>query len=340
MPFEIKRATRRALPIQAAFIGPQNSGKTWGALMFAAGLVPGKDICVIETERGRTQMYSDDPDLLKVMPQGFDVIEVGKPYHPQRIIEAMDALESSGKYSLGLLDSASDPWDGPGGCTDIAEGLKNMWAVPKLWNKRLLNRMVLSDIHWLVTIKAHDKTKIIDKKESASGKTEYISLGVQPVCEKNFFHPFLLAFEFEPETHLAKVRKYHKGFYDLYKTPHLITPTDGELLRKWNEGAQALADPHEQLRARAHSAAEDGVEAYRRFWAMITAQQRVILKTDHEANKALARKVGALSIPTFGSAEEPVEWPDSFDGPECIWNGKHLVRNDNTGNYEHKEAVA
>lgn len=337
MAFQIKKAERRALPLQVAFIGPQNSGKTWGALMFAAGLVPGKKICVIETERGRTQMYADDPDLLKVMPMGFDVIELGKPYHPQRVIEAMETLESSGKYALGLLDSGSDHWDGPGGCTDIAESLKNMWAVPKLWNKRLLNQMTLSDIHWFTTIKAHDKTKIIDKKDSPTGKTEYVSLGVQPVCEKNFFHPFMLAFEFDPDTHLAKVRKYHKGFYGLYKTPHLLTPADGDALRKWNESANPASDPYEQLRARAQDAAEEGVAKYREFFGSLTPVQKKALGSTHEENKRIAEK--ADQIPTFGTVENPVEWPDSFEGPQLIWNGKHLRWNESAGSYNTVEVA-
>lgn len=328
--FEIKKAVRRALPLQIAFIGPTNSGKTLSALLFAAGLAgPKGKVVVIDTERGRASLYADNKRVLAALPNGFDVIELDAPYHPQRFIEAIDTAEKAG-YSVCLIDSSSDAWDGPGGCTDIAEKNKNTWNIPKLWNKRLMMRIALSDMHVISCFKAQEKTKIVDKSKSGTGKQEFIDLGIQPICEKNAFYPQLLAFQADPATHLSTCIKTHDELAEFFKVPHLITPSDGENVRLWNEGAQRL-NPHEQLAKRARAAADDGIEAYKAFWGGLTPEQRVALKADHQANRKIAED--ASSIPTFGSAENPVEWPDSFEGPELMWNGKHLKWNEESGNY-------
>src|SRR4051812_45383110 len=120
MTLQIKKAERRALPLQIAFYGPSSSGKTMSALMFAAGLVNGGKVAVIDTERGRASLYADNKKVLSVLPNGFDVVELDQPYHPKRFIEALNLIENSG-YKACLIDSMSDAWDGPGGCTDIAE---------------------------------------------------------------------------------------------------------------------------------------------------------------------------------------------------------------------------
>lgn len=298
--FEIKKAVRRALPMQIAFYGPSGSGKTFSALLFAAGLAgPSGRVAVIDTERGRASLYADNKKILAALPGGFDVVELDAPYHPRRFIEAIDAVEDA-KYSVCLIDSSSDAWDGPGGCTDIAEENKKMWTQPKLWNKRLMTRIQLSDMHVLCLLKAQEKTKIIDKKDSESGKQEYVSLGVQPICEKNFFYPMLVGFSVDPKTHISTATKCDDNLVSLFGEPHLITKADGERLRAWNQNGKALED-NEQLRKRARSSADEGVEAYRTFWAGITATQRVSLKSLHEECKFEAEKVDQAA------AQQPVE---------------------------------
>jgi hypothetical protein len=325
---EIKKAVRRALPLQIAFVGPTNSGKTLSALLFAAGLAPNAKVCVIDTEHGRASLYADNKRILAAMPQGFDVIELDAPYTPKRFVEAIELAEKSG-YKICLIDSASDSWDGQGGCSDMAEAANNMWNKAKLENKRLMNRIALSDMHIICCLKAHEKTKIVDKAKSTTGKQEYIDLGMQPICEKNFFYPMTLAFMVDAKTHESSVIKMHDDIADKFTKPRLITAQDGAIVAQWNNGAKALAD-NEQLFKRSKDAAHEGESAYRLFFEGITKEQRTSLKSVHEENKKIAK--AASSVPVFGSKENPVEWPDSFDGEECVWNGEHLRRNE-SGNY-------
>jgi hypothetical protein len=294
--FEIKKAVRRALPMQIAFYGPSGSGKTFSALKFAAGLAgPGGKVAVIDTERGRASLYADNKKILADLPNGFDVVELDAPYHPERYIKALDVVEDAG-YRVCLVDSASDSWDGPGGCCDIAEANKNMWTKPKMWNKKFMTRMQLSDMHIICLLKAQEKTKIIDKAKSETGKQEYIDLGVLPICEKGFFYPMLLGFAVDPKTHVSTVVKYQDDLLPLFSTPRLITKADGEMLKRWNDTGSAV-DPNEQIRKRARSAADEGVESYRAFYDGLTLAQKVAIKPIHEELKAAAKRVDLASEP-------------------------------------------
>ena len=286
---EFKRAVRHSLPMQGAFYGPSGSGKTLSALLFASGLSVDGKVGVIDTEKGRASLHADNKKLLAVMPNGFDVIEIGPTYHPKLFIEAMKFTEDQG-YRVCIIDSGSDSWDGPGGCTDIAEDAKGMWNGAKLWNKRMMVTAALSDMHIIWCLKAQDKTKIIDKSKSASGKQEYLDLGMTPIWEKNNFYPMLYAFSVDPKTHESTlVKASADAMWDLFPKPHLIGREDGERLRKWNDTGSAMAEG-EQLRKRARMAADDGIAAYQEFFGGLTPAQRKMLEPVHGELKAAAVK--------------------------------------------------
>jgi len=285
---EIKHAVRRALPLQIGMFGPTGSGKTMSALMFAAGLVqPGEKVCIIDSERGRASLYADNKKVLAAIPGGYDVIELGESYHPKHYVEALDLCEHAG-YKACIIDSESDSWDGPGGCTDIAEADKGRWNKAKLANKRMKTRISLSGMHCISLFKAQEKSKIIDKKKSPSGKEEVVSLGVLPICEKNAFYPMLLGFSIDPLTHLATAVKCHDDLLELFSEPKLLTKQDGERVRLWNESAVPL-HKNEQLFKRARSIAEDGIDAYKAFFAGLPKdQQKALADSIHGELKEVA----------------------------------------------------
>jgi len=294
---EIKHAARKALPLQLAFYGPSGSGKTFSALLFAAGLSRNGKIVVVDTERGRASLYADNKKILAALPGGFDVVELDAPYHPQRYMEAMDLCENAG-YKVCIIDSGSDSWDGPGGCTDIAEASKNTWAKAKLANKRMMTRAALSDMHIIWLLKAQEKTKVLGKDKTDSGKQEYIDLGVLPIWEKNNFYPMLLGFSVDPKTHLSTAVKYHDDLVGFFPEPKLITKEDGARIRIWNDGAKALEDG-EQFRKRARSVAEQGMEAYRALMAEMTVEQkRALGKAWHDENLYVAEQADMAEVKT------------------------------------------
>lgn len=300
------------------------------ALLFAAGLAgPQGKVVVIDTERGRASLYSDNKRVMAALPQGYDVIELDQPYHPHRFVEALDVAEAGG-YKVCLIDSESDSWDGPGGCADITEENKGRWNKAKLANKRMKTRISLSDMHVISLFKAQEKSKIIDKSRSGTGKEEVINLGVLPISEKNSFYPLLLGFSVDPKTHLSEAVKCHDDLAQFFTTPKLITKEDGEKVRLWNEGARAM-EASEQLQKRARLKAEEGLSAYQEFFKGLSAAHRKALAFVHPEFKALAEKVDCerSQVPEFPDFESA---PDSLTvpaGSRIAVGGKVYVAGEN-----------
>lgn len=304
---EIVKAVRRALPMQISMYSPEGGGKTFSALKFAAGLSPDGRVVIVDTEGGRAGLYADNKNIRKVLPNSYETLEMDQPYHPRRFIEAIDLAENAG-YKVCIIDSGSDSWDGVGGCTDIAEKDKQ-WSNAKKWNKRMMTRAKTSNMHIIWLLKAQEKTKIVDKSRSLSGKQEYIDLGVLPIWEKNNFYPMLLGFSIDPKTHIATAVKCHDDLWHLFREPHLLDKGDGEKLRQWNESGQPV-DEHSQLRQRARLAAQVGLQFYAEFFKNhITANDRVALQNcgDHERNKEIAEGADAESAMDPATQPDPVE---------------------------------
>lgn len=293
--FEITAAVRHRVPQIMSIYGVTFSGKTYGALMLAAGLVEeGGKIGFIDTENGRGSMYADDPDVRRVIPQGYQVIELDPPFHPRRYIAALRAFQEAG-MDLVITDSGSHAWEGEGGCQDIKEVDKH-WANAKLWNKRFSAALRYSPMHHIVCLRAQEKTKIVTGDR---GKQEYIPLGILPICEKSFPFDLGLAFSVDGEidgklaTHLATPVKWPKAMNGLFGqwTPQLLTPGIGRRIREWNESG-APSDTAALLRKQARSVANEGIAPYEKFFRGLSkANKEILVASDHASNKAIAQAI-------------------------------------------------
>jgi hypothetical protein len=291
--FEMKKAVRHRVPLVIGLYGVQFSGKTFGAFMLAAGLTkPGAKIGFIDTENGRGSAYADDPDVLKMLPQGYTVIELHPPFHPKRYIDALRQFQANG-FDLVIVDSGSHAWEGEGGAQDMKEKEKG-WKGPKLWSKRLKNALVYSSMDIIVCLRAQEKTKII-----GTGKNqEYIPLGILPICEKSL--PFDLSVSIrvegsvdgKPATHLATPDKWQKGLNWLFNDwrPQLLTPEIGRRIREWNETGAAMP-AGEIVKKQARQAAELGTAEYEAFYkSLTTADKKIVFDSTHVENKRIAEK--------------------------------------------------
>lgn len=264
-------------------------GKTYSALLLAAGIAGDKGrVAMIDTENGRGEMYSDSPGIRSAFPKGFEYLRIDPPYGPSEYMEAIKAAEAIPEITVAVIDSASHEWEGTGGCCEIAEKfkLKGMpnWAKAKLEHKRFLNHCLSSRLHIIFCLRAREKVKIV----KVNGKDEIVPQGLQPICEKNFVFEQLLSLQLEEKTHHAIVLKAPEGLQSIFSEGHLVTKADGDKIRQWNEGGQAL-DPNEQLQKRARAAADEGEAAYEKFYKSLpAAQKKIIYDTTHTANKAAA----------------------------------------------------
>jgi hypothetical protein len=298
---EIRKAIRHAVNLIMSLSGVSGSGKTYSALLMAAGLAgPGGKVGFLDTENGRGCMYADSPGIMAALPQGYDTIELAAPFTPARYIEAIDEFERAG-YSVLVIDSGSHEWEGVGGCTDMAEQEKGRWNKPKRENKRFVLRLLNSNMHIIVCLRAREKSKIIDKRDSPDGKEKVIPLGILPVSEKNFPFEMMLSFLVEEGTHLARPVKVPEQFERLFGSvndpkPRLLTKADGDAIREWNSGAPQM-DPIEKLQRQARAAAEQGSEKYAAFYTGLTpGQKKVIYDSTHAELKQLAADADAAAL--------------------------------------------
>ena len=335
MPLEFKKAVRRATPMLIAMPGVSGSGKTYSALLLAAGIA-GKDgkVGMIDAENGRGSMYADSPGIMKAMPNGYDILQLDPPFPPERYIEAIDAAETSGIRVL-VIDSTSHEWEGTGGCQEIAEThkLKGMpnWALAKRSHKRFVNRCLFSTMHFIFCLRARDKVKIL----KVNGREEVIPVGIQPIAEKNFVFEATLSLMLEEGSHFATPIKVPEPLAGIFPGGRMITREDGERIRQWADGGEVIS-PAEQLRKRARAVSEDGMAAYTEFFGTLTAaQKKELAASTHAENKALAEssdKDRAASTPRYETWED---WGRDGNPPhaEMIVAGGKYAWDENSGSH-------
>jgi len=300
---EIKKAVRTSVNLIMSVSGVSGSGKTYSALLLAAGLAGhGGKVIMIDTENGRGKMYADSPGIVAALPQGYDYMELTAPFSPARYIQALDVAERAG-YKVAVIDSGSHEWEGIGGCSDIAETHKKRWAEAKKQNKYYVLRLLNSSMHVIVCLRAREKTEVVPAAKSTTGREEYVSKGILPVAEKNFVFEMMCSWMVEEKTHLAIPVNLPEQFQGLFTKAKLLTKADGDQIRLWNEGGKP-EDPLEKVKRQSRAAAECGMDAYKAFFQALTAEQQHALKaTIHEENKATADAVDTPPATTTQNSE-------------------------------------
>ncbi len=289
--FSFVRAMRKSMPMLISLSSVSGGGKTFSALLLAAGMAGLNKVALIDTENGRGSMYADSPGIVKALPDGFLIAQLDPPFDPARYVAAISAAERAvGSGGVIVVDSTSHEWEGTGGCTDIAEnnklGNNPNWAKAKLAHKRFLNHCLSTDAHLIFCLRARDKTKI----EKINGKQEYVHVGIQPIAEKSFVFEMLLSLQLDELTHMATPVKVPEPLKDLFPVGHLITKADGERIREWNQEAKPM-EPIEQLQKRARAAAEDGSAVYLEFFnALDRDQKKLLASSTHADNKQIAER--------------------------------------------------
>jgi hypothetical protein len=307
MELQFKKAIRKSAPIIISISGPSGSGKTYSALLMAAGLAgPNGRVGFVDTENGRGCFYADSPGIMTALPNGFEIIELDAPFSPERYIAAIDAAEKA-DINVLVIDSGSHEWEGTGGCSEMAERDKGRWNKAKQANRKYVYRLLYSTMHIIVCLRARERSKIIPKHESITGKEEVISLGILPIAEKNFVFEMLMSLQLDEKTHHAIPVKVPEPLVGLFPGNQLITKADGERIREWNESG-ASGDSNERLKKRARAAAEEGTAAYSAFFRALTPpQKKVLANSTHTENKQIAAAADSVDIPEVEKLPDAIE---------------------------------
>lgn len=294
MAIVIRKAERHAVPLLASISSPSGGGKTYSALLMAAGLAgPKGRVGMLDTENGRGEMYADSPGIRAAYPDGYEYARLDPPFGPERYSEALSEFEKAG-ITVTIVDSTSHEWEGTGGCAEIAEtqkrgGMPN-WATAKMKHKRFMNHCLSSKMHIIFCIRARDKVKIV----KVNGKDEVVPIGMQPITEKNFVYEMLVSLQLDETTKNATAIKVPEPLVHLFPGGKRLTVEDGIRIREWNEAGRAQ-DEFEQVKKRARLAAEGGTKAYSDFFGSLTVKQRQALAaTTHDENKKRAAEVDVI----------------------------------------------
>ena len=326
MSITLRRATRQSVPLLIGISSVSGGGKTYSALLMAAGLAgPKGRVAMIDTEQKRGLLYADSPGIKAALPNGYEYAELTPPFSPDRYTEYIAAAEQAG-IDVCVIDSFTHEWEGIGGCVEIAEknplGRMPNWSKAKMAHKRLMNHILSTKMHIILCIRAREKVKVFKRGEpmvvnaadveadvQIAEKDTIVSIGLQPVTEKNVVFECMVSLQLAESTHHAVPIKVPEPLASLFPGGRLVTREDGERIRLWNETG-AIGDPLDQLKRRARTAAEDGMESYKRFFAALSAAEKKSIAADHEDNKRIASTADSEIAPKSGEIPEVAVLPD------------------------------
>lgn len=231
--FEIKKATRVGIKPLIVPYSESGCGKTMSSLYLARGLAgPDGKIIMGDSEARRGSLYAD------VIPGGFETFDLGSPFSPARYIEAIDLIESSGA-DVGILDSGSHEWEGPGGVLDMAgenelksgkPGLHN-WKSPKLEHAKFVQRLLRTKIPFIVCLRAKYKSRQIKDER---GKTQIVKDdATSPIQAEDFIFEATVHFEILHDHTIRLTKVSHPSLGACFPEKGPIEIKHGELLARW-----------------------------------------------------------------------------------------------------------
>ncbi len=265
----IRPAVRAGSKIVIGIAGQSGSGKTLTALYMARGMVDNaSEIGFLDTENRRGSLYADELD------GPFQIGDLFYPFSPDRYATAIKEFQTAGVKVL-IIDSISHEWES--GCMEIAEAPllrgKKMadWKKAKAEHKKLMTVLLQSDMHVICCIRAAEKTDF-------SSPSKPVSLGVQPLCEKNFMYEMTASVMMFNEGMNQQHLKIPKDLKSVFGegTTYLGAET-GKAIIDWVNSGEC--DPEmDSYRNQMQLASNDGCEALKAAWlSMPEAMQKKML---------------------------------------------------------------
>ncbi len=227
---ELRHATRKQAKIKLALQGPSGSGKTYSALLLAFGITNDwESIAVIDTENHSADLYAH--------LGSYNVLPLGKPFSPERYIEAIELCEKAGMEVI-ILDSITHEWDGSGGILDIHQAMTgnsfNNWSKVTPRHNAFVQKFLQSRCHIIATIRTKQDYVLSEK----NGKMVPEKVGLKAVTREGMDFEFTLVFDLDIK-HMASASKDRTGLF-MDKPEARITSEMGQKILQWcNEGKSA-----------------------------------------------------------------------------------------------------
>ena len=247
----IREAVRAGSRVVIGISGPSGSGKTFTALKIAAGMVDDtKKIGFLDTENKRGSLYAD------ILSGPFLIGDLFAPFSPSRYRQAIEEFQAAGVEVL-VVDSVSHEWEGDGGCEEIAAASGKMpnWKLAKSEHKKFMSALLQSDMHIIVCIRAREKVDFKNPREP-------VSLGMQPICEKNFMFEMTASMMM---WNSGKNQQFLKMPNDLVSVfgdgSNYLNEQHGRALIDWVNKGEKVDSELENWRSRLQMKSNDGLES-------------------------------------------------------------------------------
>lgn len=267
--------------------GVSGSGKTYTALQIARGMVKKpSEIGFLDTENKRGSLYAD------ILDGPFMIGDLYPPFSPSRYIQAIKEFQDHGVKVL-VIDSVSHEFEGTGGCDDIANAPKAdgterkvaNWIGAKREHKKFMNTLLQCNMNIIVCLRAREKTDFKDP-------TKPVSLGIQPIQEKNFMFEMtaslLMENEGKKQTFL-KLPFFLKDAFVADSNGYLGEKT-GKAIIKWLETGEKEDPEIKRLKSEMTMAAESGLDEVVKIWNSLTKPQQKILESHKNICKESAEE--------------------------------------------------
>jgi len=223
---EIRKALRKQAKIKLALQGSSGSGKTYSALLLASGMTAWPKIAVIDTENHSADLYAHLGE--------FNVLQLSKPFSPERYISAIEICEQEG-MDVVIIDSITHEWEGSGGILDIHGNMQGNsftnWAKITPRHNAFVQKILESPCHIISTIRTKTDYVLSEK----NGKMVPEKVGMKGITRDGMDYEFTTVFDLDLK-HNASASKDRTGLF-MDKPEGIITKEQGVRILQWcNKG--------------------------------------------------------------------------------------------------------
>ena len=237
---QLQQTQRHNVKLRLGISGASGFGKTYSALQLAHGMTQDwSKIAVIDTENSSASLYSDLGN--------FNVLNLSKPFSPERYIEAIEICEKSRMEAI-IIDSITHEWQGDGGCLQIHDQLGGRfqdWAKVKPRHQKFIDKILQSKCHIITTTRRKTDYSL---DISSNGKSKVVKHGTKEITSEGFEYELSVNFELINENHMCKVSKDRTNLFQ-GKPEFIITSDVGKQLKDWCNQGVSLDDVQKEINA-------------------------------------------------------------------------------------------
>lgn len=219
-------AQKKQLKIKLGLQGCAGSGKSYGSLLIAKGLVGDwQKVAVIDTENS-AHLYS--------RLGNYNVLNLAPPHTPERFIEAITTCLNAGIEAL-ICDSFSAEWDYIiDAHSQLSGNSYTNWAKFTPRHKKLIHTILQTDAHIICNLRSK-QDYVLNQK---NGKSVPEKVGMKPIQREGVDYELTLVFEIDIK-HKATSTKDRTELFMGQPEFQLSEETGKQILEWCNSGEMA-----------------------------------------------------------------------------------------------------